>query len=160
MRAQRKATRDVVVGERAGQCRWSGGSARAILGRLHGDIRFGPFRQLGEVEQVVVVEAAGGLALVLVPPVRPFKGDAVKRAAFPGGIRPDRGAERTDFHGVDGTGLVNSGGGRPTDLQEKGIGTLSDIRRSAKKGKDNFFRAGGYGGGEGHRLATGAQGVR
>src|SRR5262249_12894226 len=90
-----------------------------------------------------VVEAAGGLALVTVPPVRTFKGDAVKRTAFPGGIRPDRGAERTDFHGVDGTGLVSSRCGRHTDLQEKGIGTLSDIRRSAKKGKDNFFRAGG-----------------
>ena len=50
-----------------GRYRRSSGSARAILGRLNGDIRFGPFRQLGEVEQVVVVEAAGGLALVIVP---------------------------------------------------------------------------------------------
>jgi len=54
-------------------CR-SGGSARAVLSHLHGNIRFGPFRQLGQIEQIIVVEAAGGLALVAVPLVRAFKG--------------------------------------------------------------------------------------
>jgi hypothetical protein len=45
----------------------SGSHACAILSRLHGNIRFGPFRQLGQIEQIIVIEAVGGLALIAVP---------------------------------------------------------------------------------------------